>query len=416
LKSLYLFTSSYPYDKVIENTFLEPEIKILAKSFHLTLVPLQTGENIFKVDSGVVVNSDYAKANINKMSRFCKLLLKYTFWRMMFYEIFTRPFVLISKNRFMKLLSQLYYALTLCEWLKSEVTAKEKDAPIFYTYWFDSSASAVCLLKQEGFKCLFITRAHGFDLYEGEQNFGYIPFRLMQLRMVDKVFCISDNGYNYLADKYPEYKNKMVFSPIGIPDHNILCGSSKDGIFRIVSCSFLISLKRVDLIIKTLAIIGRKHGDLKWEWYHIGNGEEENTLKELAKSALKDNVKYRLLGRLENQDVFQFYKNTTLDLFINLSSSEGRPVSVIEAMSCGLPVLATDVGGVKELVRNGRNGVLIPKIFSCEEISDIIISLRSNPILLQKMKEESRVLFSENLLADKSIQAFVDDLNKITID
>lgn len=62
----------------------------------------------------------------------------------------------------------------------------------------------------------------------------------------------------------------------------------------------------------------------------------------LSKSLCFDVELTVLLG---NQLVYDFYRNNDVDVFVNLSESEGIPVSIIETISFGVPVVATDVGG-----------------------------------------------------------------------
>ena len=73
-----------------------------------------------------------------------------------------------------------------------------------------------------------------------------------------------------------------------------------------------------------------------------------------------------------NFEILDFYKNNYIDLFINLSYSEGIPVSIMEAMSYSIPTLATNVGGVSELV-NEDNGVLVERDSIAEEITSDIL-------------------------------------------
>ena len=61
---------------------------------------------------------------------------------------------------------------------------------------------------------------------------------------------------------------------------------------------------------------------------------------------------YEFMGRLENNLLLNLYKKNKPDLFINLSYSEGIPVSIMEAMSFGVPCIVSQVGGCIELVTN----------------------------------------------------------------
>jgi glycosyltransferase involved in cell wall biosynthesis len=97
----------------------------------------------------------------------------------------------------------------------------------------------------------------------------------------------------------------------------------------------------------------------------------EEALREQAQS-LPAHIRWQFTGALSNQDVLRFYQENAVDLFINVSASEGLPVSIMEAMSFGIPVAATDVGGVGELVRPGANGFLWPADVTPDTIADTI--------------------------------------------
>jgi glycosyltransferase involved in cell wall biosynthesis len=67
---------------------------------------------------------------------------------------------------------------------------------------------------------------------------------------------------------------------------------------------------------------------------------------------------FEFLGYLSNEKVLDVYFQYDVDFFINLSDSEGIPVSIMEAMSIGIPVIARDVGGTREIV-NPTNGLIL---------------------------------------------------------
>lgn len=66
----------------------------------------------------------------------------------------------------------------------------------------------------------------------------------------------------------------------------------------------------------------------------------------------------------QNQQVYDYYKSNKVDVFVNVSYSEGLPVSLMEASSFGIPVIATDVGGSAEIIdKEQKNGFLLDKDF-----------------------------------------------------
>ena len=65
-------------------------------------------------------------------------------------------------------------------------------------------------------------------------------------------------------------------------------------------------------------------------------------------------------GALPHGEVLRYYRTHPVDLFVLVSSREGLPVSVMEALSFGVPAVVTDVGGCTELIRDGENGYVLP--------------------------------------------------------
>jgi glycosyltransferase involved in cell wall biosynthesis len=74
----------------------------------------------------------------------------------------------------------------------------------------------------------------------------------------------------------------------------------------------------------------------------------------------KYNISFQLMGNVKNEEIQKYYSLNQVDLFINVSEYEGIPISIMEAMAYGIPCLATNVGGVREIV-NDDNGFLLNK-------------------------------------------------------
>ncbi|HQO21191.1 MAG TPA: glycosyltransferase [Acidobacteriota bacterium] len=420
MTKVFLFTSSYPYSLAKEETFLRPELEHIKSRFSITVIPLRSGGGIFDVPDSIEVRTGYADSHNSIKKRICGCLrssFTLPFWKLLAGELFRNPKIAVCPAAMKKIVIHLYFAISLMKWMKRNITTPElngNDKDVYYSFWFDSATTALCLLKKNGLKGKVVTKAHGFDLYDKVQPLCVIPFRRMALEILDRVLFISRNGLEYMSAKYPEHKGKYLYCPMGVNDRKIMCGPSGDGVFRIVSCSSLVPGKRVDLIIRALAELGNKNRDIKWEWLHIGDGPEMERCREISAREVPDNVAVRYLGYLSNVEVFKLYQETPLDLFILLSASEGRPVSLMEAASCGLPIVATDVGGVGELVKHGRNGMLLPPDTAPGDVAEALMSLRSDENTLKRMRKESRIIFDETANASKNYAYLSDCLESLS--
>ena len=251
-------------------------------------------------------------------------------------------------------------------WMSRQCNQTERT--LIYSYWMYETAYVAARLKTMYPDCSFITRCHGYDLYEERHPNGYLPFRSFILKTVDMICPISENGKEYLKKLYGgEIEDKIQIARLGtIRKAEIIEEQEKEDSIVLVSCSNLVDVKRVHLIINAL-MNSRQYV----HWYHFGEGELKQKLEAQAK-ALPGNVKYTFMGYQANEVVQRFYADHYIDAFINVSQSEGIPVSVMEAESYGIPIIATNVGGTSEIVHDKRNGVLLYVNFTNNDLLDAI--------------------------------------------
>lgn len=279
---------------------------------------------------------------------------------------------------------------------------------VIYSYWFDSLAYVASIVNKEVFHggCKVITRAHRNDLYDVNQYFS--PLKALAARNVDKVYACSNNGAEFLKEKYGVYKEKFHVSYLGTKDYGIETGK-KCNTFNICSCSYIKPVKRVDLILEALAKIN--DSSVKICWTHYGDGNHMNhNFPSLAKEILPDNIKAVFYGEIENKVLMEKYKNGYYDLFINVSESEGLPVSIMEAMSFGIPVIATNVGGTNEIV-DDETGFIMEKDFRTDELTELILKfVHMDDQQIEMYRNKSRNKWNSRFNAIKNYNAFVDML------
>jgi glycosyltransferase EpsD len=112
----------------------------------------------------------------------------------------------------------------------------------------------------------------------------------------------------------------------------------------------------------------------------IGIGSEKRRFFDLRDSSKLYKIDFR--GKVSHEDIAEYYQRS--DIFILPSIMEGLSNAIMEAMACGLPIIATDVGGNSELVVDGKGGLLVsPK--NVEELYKAIKRLINDPSLRKKM-------------------------------
>lgn len=297
----------------------------------------------------------------------------------------------------------------LSGWLRQHVKADDKVT--VYTYWMASDAAAVSILRKRKWNISrFVTRCHAFDLYDNANKEHYLPYRQLIFQNADRIAPISDDGCQYLLqmEQGPDVR-KIVVSRLGTLDwgKNPYAEKEPQDVLHIVSCSNLIELKRVDRIIRAM-----KNVKESVVWHHFGDGKLKAELETLC-SELPGHVEYRFMGSVPNRELMQWYQMNPTDLFISTSEREGVPVSMMEAMSFGIPVIATDVGGVGEIVRDGYNGFLMDADIDQAGVTDQIERFFAlTPEQRKNMREHARQTWEEMYNAELNYTAFYRDVLK----
>ena len=243
-----------------------------------------------------------------------------------------------------------------------------ENAPILvYTYWFEESSIAAGMLQKDFPKLRVISRAHGGDLYPHQSPRGYLPFRFIRYNFVDHVFPCSQNGLDFLLQDGLA-SEKATVARLGVPKLPKLAGISAEGCLRLYSCSNTAPVKRLSLLIESLAALARVKPTLQVSWEHLGGGDGFADFSAHAKAKLDciENLQWKLYGQISPEKVREFIQIKELDGLVNVSHSEGVPVSMMEALSAGIPILGTDVGGVNEIV-TPETGILLPANFTPQE-------------------------------------------------
>ena len=402
MKYLILIDRKFPYKT--GEAFLENEINEISKFFDkIVIFPIDVAKNEEQTRKILSENVDVIPTGRRNYKN-----------TRVEYILNSIKYIFSSKNEAKNIKARLFeaYYLSICEKKTNEIIEelqkikfKKKDEVYFYSYWLYTTASiAVKLhkyLENKKIKNKVFSRAHRFDIYLEETKLNYLPQRTELLKNLSEIYACSDNGVDYLKKMFCKYESKIKCSYLGTYDQG-LCNKSNDRVFRIVSCSRVSKVKRVHLIAETLKYIENNEKNIEIEWTHIGAGEEFDNLKSYIENLKFDRFKVNLVGAIQNVEVYKYYNEHCADLFINVSSSEGLPVSIMEAISFGIPVIATDVGGTGEIVKNGISGFLINRDFETVELAkkimniyelpyDEFISLRKNTRNLWREKYQGKI-------------------------
>lgn len=257
------------------------------------------------------------------------------------------------------------------------ILSEKPEEITFYTYWMVEAACAIAMLKKQ-YGCKAISRVHGYDLYLERHANSYSPFHEWIVAHLDRVHPVTKAGKDYLESRYGKRGNIEV-QYLGTDDYG-MSPQADSNVYTILSCSNVIPIKRVDLIANAIKLID----DKRVHWVHFGDGVSFDNVASIVMEI--QNAKCELAGRKTHQEVFDYYCNNHVDLFINVSTTEGLPVSIMEAMSFGIPTIATDVGGTYEIVNDGVNGRLLKSDITAAELASEIREM------MNKTTDETRLL------------------------
>jgi glycosyltransferase involved in cell wall biosynthesis len=180
----------------------------------------------------------------------------------------------------------------------------------------------------------------------------------------DRVMCVAD-GVRRAAESHgapaaairvvPSAVDPNVFSPPARPP-------APDGRFVVITVAILRWIKGYEDALLTIAKLREDGVPAVYEIVgrEPGRGHEPPELTRLITTAFDLGIDQhiRLRGWLPEPAVVEALQQA--DAYLQSSLSEGSPTAVLEAMSCGLPVVATDVGGTREVITHGVEGLLVP--------------------------------------------------------
>jgi len=348
-KKLYIFSLYTPIKE--GEVFLKNEINLWLKEKELDVIIVPTK---LIIEKGTTI-PDYVDVSLTEMlnnkraTKFKTLLNPINLYKC--FKVIPNKHK-FNINAFRETLDALTEIKITENWIK-KINADENS--IFYSFWLTNSILTIANFHKDS-NIKVIARAHRFDLYDETQKYNFFPFRKQLISKLDLLMPASSQALNYLEGKFGnEVKIKLKKLGVNIPE-KILTKKNVTS-FKIVSCSYISKVKRVELIAERIVEFCKKNTNLEIEWVHFGKGYlEESVLKNLETHP--KNLTFKINDFTPNNELLQYYRTNLIDTFINLSSSEGQPVSIMEAMAHGIPCIATNTGGVSGLI-NKNTGVML---------------------------------------------------------
>lgn len=239
-----------------------------------------------------------------------------------------------------------------------------------------------------------------------------------KIRLVKFARCISEHGKNELLEIIGEgYKEKIKVIHVGVKvSSNLQETSENKKLFTIVTPANLVEVKGHKYLIKACSILLKK-GIKNFQCIFYGRGPLKIRLENLIKERkLTDYIK--MPGVIPHEKLMEMYKNQEIDVIIlpsittNKGEHEGIPVSLMEAMSYGIPVVSTHTGGIPELLSDGAGTMVEEK--NSEQLADALEKLIRDKELATETGRRGYCKVDEEFNLNKNVEVLLEMMRRAT--
>lgn len=230
-------------------------------------------------------------------------------------------------------------------------------------------------------KCKYSVTVHGSDILMPTD------FKTKELLAANRIISISNYNKKHLQTQLPQLEdNRIHVIHLGIDTNKFKADNTIEynEDFCILNIGRLIPAKGHKYLIRACRILSDQNISYKC---HIGGAGPlaKELQSEIIKLELTNTV--MLLGHIYHDKVMELYSQA--DIFVLSSVSEGIPVVIMEALSMAVPVVASDITGIPEIIDDGQNGFLVASKDPLA-LAESIMQLNSNKEMRQKIAEKGR--------------------------
>jgi glycosyltransferase involved in cell wall biosynthesis len=301
-----------------------------------------------------------------------------------------------------KLKKSVYFLLpffVIASFIKLLQVTKKQKTQIIHAHWVIPNGLPALIVSKIR-KIPLVVSLHGSDIFVAKQNWYFGIVTKLIFKNTSFVSACSQNLIDE-AIKLGAPKNirlipwgadpQKFFKKVeNFPNKYNFRENKEQIIF--LGLGRLVHKKGYSLLLKALPIILKNNDNIK-----LILGGEGPLMDELVRLTIElhiDNY-VSFLGKVDWNDVVDFFNSG--DLFIQPSikdkagNMDGLPTVILEAMACSLPIIASDIGGINIVIRNGYNGIIIPPNDS-NKLAESIISLINDKNRLMVFGKRSREL------------------------
>ncbi len=346
------------------------------------------------------------------------------FWRvlkaigLLFANFYKKPVGLLNSLNIFKYGKQassleLFYMAIL-------MLRQKKSYDIIHAHFGQNGLKASVLKDLSFIKGKVVTTFHGNDITTYLKKEGERAYDLL-FQLGDNFLPISERWKGRLIEL--GCKDKIIVHRMGIDCKKFafsLRKPSTNGQVKIVTIARLVEKKGVEYGIRAFAKLKKTKPSLNYTI--VGDGPLRESLQELI-NTLDINDTVKLVGWKQQQEVIKILQNSDILLAPSVTSQngdqEGIPVTLMETMAMGLPIISTLHSGIPELIESGKSGFLVPER-DVDALAEKLNYLVENPEVWSEMGSAGRKFVEQNYdinkLNDKLAKIYQDLLDINTSD
>lgn len=295
--------------------------------------------------------------------------------------------------------------LKLLPIVKKEIKNFKPD--ILHSYYASSYGLIGALTKFQP----FVISVWGSDIFEFPRK-SFLHKSILKYNLQKASFLQSTSKAMAVeANKYT--KKQIGIIPFGIDIEHFKPITKTDNTFVIGTVKWLEDIYGINYLIDTFYLLTKKHPNKKLKLLIVGSGSKESHYKQMVTDyKISDFVEFT--GAVESKETVKYHQQ--MSVFVALSLQESFGVAVIEAAACGIPAVVSNVGGLPEVVENGKTGFVVESR-NPEQAAEAISKLIINKELHQQFNLNAREFvvknynWSEN--TNQQIELYNSYLNKI---
>lgn len=279
--------------------------------------------------------------------------------------------------------------------------------------FFSVPCGFVSMLLKWEFKIPYIVSLRGSDVPGYSERFAFLyKFITPIIKKIwsQSYFVVANSqGLKELAlQSAPDSEIGVIYNGIDIeeffPDHS----KTNPNQFQIICVSRVTPRKGIRFLVQAFKTLSGRYDQIRM--VIAGDGNEKKSLEQLVRGlGLEDKVVF--LGVVPHEKVVEYYQKA--NIFVLPSLNEGMSNTMLEALGCGLPIVATDTGGTKELISDRVNGLIV-KTKDSSDLAEKIEQIILNPEFEKTMAIESRKLaekMSWQVVANQYVELYQKTAN-----